>query len=73
MGMTRMAPHIMTWGQVLAYASVEVQRRVARLLGKQPPPRYAPCFARGVQHFLLHAGEWLSAVLSLLLGISTSL
>lgn len=40
------------------YLATEAQRLVAKARGKKQPPVFAPSFAEGVRHFLLHAGGW---------------
>ncbi|KAF8071135.1 CUT1 [Scenedesmus sp. PABB004] len=52
MAMFKVAPSILSVGQIAAYAATEASRR---LLGSKAPP-YKPRFAECVDHFLIHAG-----------------
>ncbi|KAL6765858.1 FAE1/Type III polyketide synthase-like protein-domain-containing protein [Haematococcus lacustris] len=54
--MTRVAPHILSWGQILAYLLNTGHKQLAKLAGLPRPPTFKPAFGQGVQHFLLHAG-----------------
>lgn len=50
--MQKIAPRILTAGEIAKYAATEVQRKV---LGKKMPA-YKPQFTKCVDHFLIHAG-----------------
>lgn len=50
--MTKIAPHILTSRQLLEAACYYV----LKYLGRGSTEPYMPCFAEGVQHFLIHAG-----------------
>lgn len=50
--MQKIAPRILTTGEILKYAAIEVQRKV---LGKKMPA-YKPQFTKCIDHFLIHAG-----------------
>lgn len=52
MAMTKVAPWVLTWRQLGEAAANWVQKAVL----KAKVPAYRPCFAEGLQHFLLHAG-----------------
>ncbi|MEW5309620.1 MAG: hypothetical protein WDW38_001498 [Sanguina aurantia] len=51
--MWKIGPRLLTWGQIAAYASNYVQRKVLRHKNVAP---YQPMFYIPVQHFLIHAG-----------------
>lgn len=50
--MQKIAPKILTAGEIFNYAATEVQRKI---LGKKMPA-YKPQFTKCVDHFLIHAG-----------------
>eukprot|EP00878_Enallax_costatus_P025025 GHUV01026745.1.p1 GENE.GHUV01026745.1~~GHUV01026745.1.p1 ORF type:complete len:231 (+),score=90.46 GHUV01026745.1:292-984(+) len=50
--MQKIAPKILTTGEIIKYAATEIQRKV---LGKKMPA-YKPQFTKCVEHFLIHAG-----------------
>jgi hypothetical protein len=50
--MRKVAPRVLTWGQIARYAATEVQRKLSG--GKVA--EYKPRFTEALEHFLIHAG-----------------
>ncbi|GFH15283.1 predicted protein [Haematococcus lacustris] len=46
--MTRVAPHILSWGQILAYLLNTGHKQLAKLAGLPRPPTFKPAFGQGV-------------------------
>jgi len=52
LAMRKVAPSILTFGQIAKYATTEIQRKLSS--GKVAP--YKPRFTECLEHFLIHAG-----------------
>lgn len=52
--MRKVAPSILTWGQIANYAVAEIQRKLTS--SKVQP--YKPVFTECLEHFLIHAGGY---------------
>jgi 3-ketoacyl-CoA synthase len=52
LAMRKVAPRVLTWGQIARYAATEVQRKLSG--GKVA--EYKPRFTEALEHFLIHAG-----------------